>query len=361
MKFNERLLDLRKKKGWSQEELGYKLDVSRQTISKWEAGQTTPELEKLRLLAKTFEISVDELINEDEEVVEKETITVNKKKKFKKRKIVVILAIMLVLLYVSIAIFRFIIIYKVSNEILYADAEGFLNYHLDKIETRYMDDMEPYYRTEYYYYYTNEIGLRFRINYYPKCVDKPQIEEYYIENRDENNNYLETVKTSINYIEKTYSQNVINEEEEISILFGKHTKPIGEISTMWNSMYNSRYLKNQIRMAIDFRINIGMSKNSYMISNYKTKEPQNDDSCEVSIDTEKNLFILETVVHDKNKKSNYIHTRYKYRPGQKWDWENKGSNTEYYIDTSKTKLEDFKLPDLTEFILVDEINYDIEI
>lgn len=67
MKFNERILDLRKKKGWSQEELGYKLDVSRQTISKWEAGQTTPELEKLRNLAKIFEISVDELISEDAE------------------------------------------------------------------------------------------------------------------------------------------------------------------------------------------------------------------------------------------------------------------------------------------------------
>ena len=51
MKFNERLLDLRKKNGWSQEELGYKLDVSRQTVSKWESGQTTPDLERLRKLA----------------------------------------------------------------------------------------------------------------------------------------------------------------------------------------------------------------------------------------------------------------------------------------------------------------------
>ena len=62
MKFNERLLELRKKKGWSQEELAYKLDVSRQTISKWEAGQTTPELEKLVKLSEIFEITVDELL-----------------------------------------------------------------------------------------------------------------------------------------------------------------------------------------------------------------------------------------------------------------------------------------------------------
>lgn len=63
MKFNERLLELRKKNGWSQEELGYKIDVSRQTVSKWESGQTTPELEKLRMLAKLFEISVDDKQN----------------------------------------------------------------------------------------------------------------------------------------------------------------------------------------------------------------------------------------------------------------------------------------------------------
>lgn len=40
MKFNEKLIQLRKKEGLSQEELGYKLNVTRQTVSKWELGQT---------------------------------------------------------------------------------------------------------------------------------------------------------------------------------------------------------------------------------------------------------------------------------------------------------------------------------
>ena len=44
MKFNEKLINLRKKAGLSQEELGYKLNVTRQTVSKWELGQTTPEM-----------------------------------------------------------------------------------------------------------------------------------------------------------------------------------------------------------------------------------------------------------------------------------------------------------------------------
>ena len=74
MKFNEKLIELRKKEGLSQEELGYKLNVTRQTVSKWELGQTTPEMEKLVEMSKIFNISVDELINESEEVVDQNPI-----------------------------------------------------------------------------------------------------------------------------------------------------------------------------------------------------------------------------------------------------------------------------------------------
>lgn len=49
-------------KGLSQEELGNKLNVSRQTISKWELGESTPELEKLISISDFFEISMDELV-----------------------------------------------------------------------------------------------------------------------------------------------------------------------------------------------------------------------------------------------------------------------------------------------------------
>lgn len=64
MKFNEKLLDLRKKKGLSQEELGGALNVSRQTISKWEGGQSYPDFEKLILLSDFFDITLDELMKD---------------------------------------------------------------------------------------------------------------------------------------------------------------------------------------------------------------------------------------------------------------------------------------------------------
>ena len=62
MEFNNRLYELRKQKGLSQEELAGRLNVSRQTISKWEIGDTTPDMEKLAAISELFEISLDELI-----------------------------------------------------------------------------------------------------------------------------------------------------------------------------------------------------------------------------------------------------------------------------------------------------------
>ena len=65
MSFSEKLIRLRKQHGFSQEELGYKLNVTRQTVSKWELGQTVPEMNKLISLSQIHRISLDELTNED--------------------------------------------------------------------------------------------------------------------------------------------------------------------------------------------------------------------------------------------------------------------------------------------------------
>ena len=62
MNFAEKLMELRKSRGWSQEELGGKLGVTRQTVSKWELGATTPEMEKLAAISELFGITTDELI-----------------------------------------------------------------------------------------------------------------------------------------------------------------------------------------------------------------------------------------------------------------------------------------------------------
>lgn len=64
MKFNEKLLSIRKKKGLSQEQLGMDLQVSRQTISKWEAGQSYPDFQRLVMLSDYFDMTLDELVKD---------------------------------------------------------------------------------------------------------------------------------------------------------------------------------------------------------------------------------------------------------------------------------------------------------
>lgn len=65
MKLGENILKLRKKANFSQEELSEKIGVTRQTISNWELGETSPNPEQLKLLSRTLNISIDELLDND--------------------------------------------------------------------------------------------------------------------------------------------------------------------------------------------------------------------------------------------------------------------------------------------------------
>lgn len=68
MKLNDKIFEYRKTNNWSQEELAEKLNVSRQTISKWETGKAVPELDKLIALANLFDISIDVLVKEEVDI-----------------------------------------------------------------------------------------------------------------------------------------------------------------------------------------------------------------------------------------------------------------------------------------------------
>ncbi|CWE62644.1 XRE family transcriptional regulator [Streptococcus pneumoniae] len=62
MKLAGKLFELRKEKGWSQEKLAEQINVSRQSISKWESGQVLPEIEKIIELSKIFLVTTDYLL-----------------------------------------------------------------------------------------------------------------------------------------------------------------------------------------------------------------------------------------------------------------------------------------------------------
>lgn len=79
MKFGNKLIKLRKEKGLSQEELAEKLNVSRQSVSKWESNNTYPETDKIVQICNIFDCSMDDLINDKVEDITKREAQEKKK------------------------------------------------------------------------------------------------------------------------------------------------------------------------------------------------------------------------------------------------------------------------------------------
>ena len=71
MNLGERLFELRKAKSLTQDEVAEKLNVTRQTVSKWETNQSTPDFDKIVPISELFEIGVEELLTGKKE--EKQT------------------------------------------------------------------------------------------------------------------------------------------------------------------------------------------------------------------------------------------------------------------------------------------------
>ena len=65
MKFNEKIVKLRKMKGLTQDEFASAVGVSRQAVYKWESGQSYPEVAKLVEMKLLFNISIDDLLDEN--------------------------------------------------------------------------------------------------------------------------------------------------------------------------------------------------------------------------------------------------------------------------------------------------------
>ena len=80
MEFNEKLLELRKQKGLTQEELAASVYVSRTAISKWESGRGYPNIDSLKAIAKLFGVTMDDLLSGDELLTIAETDNKQKEK-----------------------------------------------------------------------------------------------------------------------------------------------------------------------------------------------------------------------------------------------------------------------------------------
>ena len=128
MSFGENLINLRKQKGWSQDDLADNLNLSRQAISKWENGTSKPDIDNIKKISKVFSVTIDDLLNND--VVKDKAVTLNVKKQEKKEKTITILKCMIIaviILYIINVIFKFASLLIIVNGIQkYANLS---NYH----------------------------------------------------------------------------------------------------------------------------------------------------------------------------------------------------------------------------------------
>ena len=83
----DKIIELRKKNGWSQEDLAEKLDVSRQSISKWESAQSIPDMNKILKLSEIFGVSTDFLLKDDMDTAEYVEIPVDDDNEHKVRSV----------------------------------------------------------------------------------------------------------------------------------------------------------------------------------------------------------------------------------------------------------------------------------
>ena len=90
MEFNEKLQELRKSKGLTQEELAEKLFVSRTAISKWESGRGYPSIDSLKEIARFFSVTIDDLICSDEMI----SVAENEKREFADKYVSLICSVM---------------------------------------------------------------------------------------------------------------------------------------------------------------------------------------------------------------------------------------------------------------------------
>ena len=114
---SDKLLQYRKEKGLSQEELGNKIGVSRQAVSKWESGEITPDFNNLVLLCKVLDKRLDELLDGADDILYDMNKTKNIKKviNFKKIKRIIIYLLFIIILTIIISvIYKCHILYKIN-------------------------------------------------------------------------------------------------------------------------------------------------------------------------------------------------------------------------------------------------------
>lgn len=267
MELNEKLYELRKNNNWSQEELAEKLDVSRQTISKWESSKAIPELDKLVKISEIYNITLDELVKGTTRNETTDTLT---KKWFRKyfKKILIILAILLVIFIVGfvINILRRISVvtdiskyYKENFQTIGITKSGCITENITK---RDLNNIEETHKQ--YFYYVSETGEKLvKIIFYKDINLDTPLKEVYIDLTKENENGFYDNVTEIDKLNGT--RKVINDYEFDS--------PIYKSTNSLNNYYSLICAGDKVffdkEMAFDFNNKVAKIEEAYVWNNQK--------------------------------------------------------------------------------------------
>lgn len=340
MKFNEKLLDLRKQKGWSQEELGDKLNVSRQTISKWEIGATTPELENLIMLSEIFDISIDELVDnsrvkadiKEDNIETKPKAANSDTSKAKKTKLWFIIIIIFLLVGICGTVYYRANIIRESNirkyEVVFGAIYSFdgcldiQTYEIkNNITTRKRIKIFKYNETQEL---ENGEFIKYKIQ---EIIDEKLVKETFFDieelNFNSNGKCICDDVVEIDYENNTYK--ILN-GYEFDFYF------TGIINTVFDSMFNVESIGG-VYEALKLENQILEDDRFYYIGNKSINSVLRKDYVTLKIDKENNWLRLVSKEYDENQKANTKET--------------------IYVLTGIVNEEDVKLPDLSQFTLVE--------
>lgn len=214
-KYSEQIYKIRKAEGLSQEEFGNKIGVSRQMVSKWEMGESSPRTDKINKICTTFGITPGEFISDDEQDKESKKITKiifnNKKEKViksqqQRKKIIKQITILIIsvisAIYIICSLCKFIYLKSLNKEML--KFKGLNNYYI--ILTTFMDD-NAVDRKEVWYL-DGKYKIEETYNSYEKDINE-QKTIYYI---DTNNNSEKEYIKDKQGIKLNNNSNIINAE-----------------------------------------------------------------------------------------------------------------------------------------------------
>ena len=259
LKLGNKILEIRKKNGLSQEEFAEKLNVTRQMVSKWEIGAAIPRSEKIDMICKEFNISADVILgNKVKSVDVNDNLNSNESNRSlhisskKIKGMAAIFIVVLLLIYIGFSIYKFCIFTHVFNEL--KRYEKLNNYYCRIIEygdTQLIEDTEIWYKDGIYKIKTqagNSINTKIlyidTINLKKnKIIDNNKIEETILE--EDNNNlfkdgkmlykyFIEDIKENVNI----FSSLIIDNFEYKSI----NDKKILKYNNKYIEMNNENYL-----------------------------------------------------------------------------------------------------------------------